>query len=191
MRTNMDARKLVMAFAPWIAFWIIAEGHSMIRRQIGILVASILVVIMGVTRLHRGMVLWAGVVFFAFSLVTVLLLKNMWVIHHLGILASGTLFMATLVSIVLAQPFTESYAREKVPRELWDSPAFVRSCYTVTGAWGVIFLGNTLVNVAKSYHPELGEWFFRGVELVVLGSGVVFTTLYSRLAKRRREAAAA
>ena len=187
----MDALKLVLAFAPWIAFWIIAGGHSMMRLQIGICVALILVVIMGIMRLHRGMILWAGVVFFAFSLVTVLLLKNMWVIHYLGILASGTLFMATLISIVIAQPFTESYAREHVPRELWDSPAFIRSCYAVTAAWGVIFLANTLVNAAKSYHPELGEWFFRGVELVVLGSGVVFTTLYSRLAKRRRAAAAA
>jgi hypothetical protein len=108
------------------------------------------------------------------------------VIHHLGILASGTLFMATLISIVIGQPFTESYARDKVPEELWDAPPFIRSCYTVTGVWGMIFLANTMVNVAKPYSPHLGEWFFRGAELCILVSGVVFTTGYSNHMKKKR-----
>jgi hypothetical protein len=158
----------------------------MVRLQIGICVAAALVVIMGITRLHRGLILWAGVLFFAFALVSVVLLKNLWVIHHLGILASGTLFAATLVSIVIGRPFTESYARDHVPRELWDSPAFIRSCYTVTGVWAMIFLANALVNAAKPYHADLGEWFFRGVELCILISGVLFTTVYSNLMKKKR-----
>ena len=182
----MEALKLLLAFSPWIAFWIISGGHSMLWLQIGICVAAILVLVMGITRLHRGLILWAGVVFFAFALVTVALLKNMWVIQHLGILASGTLFMATMISIVIGQPFTESYAREHVPRELWDSPAFIRSGYTVTGVWGIIFLANTLVNVVKPHYTELGEWFFRGVELSILVSGVVFTTIYSNYLRRKR-----
>jgi hypothetical protein len=185
----MDALKLLLAFAPWIAFWIISAGHSMASLRIGVCVAAALVVVMGVTRLHRGMILWAGVLFFAFAFVEVVLLKNLWVIGHLGILASGTLFLATLVSIVIGQPFTESYAREHVPKDVWDAPAFIRSCYTVTGVWGIIFMANTLANVAKPYHPELGEWFFRAVELCILISGVVFTTVYSRMARRKREAA--
>jgi hypothetical protein len=184
----MDSLKLLLAFSPWIAFWIISGGHSMTRLHAGIVVAAILVVVMGITRLHRGLILWAGVVFFAFAIVAVVLLDNRWVIAHLGILASGTLFMATLISIVFGQPFTESYAREHVPSELWDSPAFIRSSYTVTGVWGIIFLANALVNVFKSYHPDLGEWFFRGVELAILGSGVVFTTQYSRWARKKRQA---
>ncbi len=183
----MDALKLLLAFSPWIAFWIISSGHSMVWLQIGITVAAVLVLVMGITRLHRGLILWAGVVFFAFALVCVVFLKNSWVIHHLGILASGTLLTATLFSIVIGRPFTEEYARDHVPKELWDSPAFIRSSYTVTGTWGFIFLVNTLVNVVKPYYPEWGEWSFRGVELIVLVSGVFFTTIYSRLARRRRE----
>lgn len=185
----MDALKLLLAFSPWIAFWIISGGHSMVRLQVGICVAAVLVVVMGITKLHRGLILWAGVVFFSFALVWVVLLKNSWVIHHLGILASGTLFVATLLSIAIGQPFTEAYAREHVPKELWDSAAFIRSSYTVTGTWGFIFLVNALINVVKPYYPELGEWFFRCVELLVLISGVFFTTIYSRLARRRRELA--
>jgi len=185
----MLALKLLLAFAPWIAFWIISGGSSMVRLQIGICVAAILVIVMGITRLHRGIILWAGVVFFGFALVAVVFYKNLWVIQHLGILASGTLFMATMISIVIGQPFTESYSREHVARELWESPGFIRSNYTVTGVWGLIFLINTMINVVKPHFAELGEWFFRGVELCIMLSGVAFTTVYSRLAERKRELA--
>lgn len=183
---TVEALKLLLAFAPWIAFWIISGGHSIVWLQIGICVAAVLVLVMGITRLHRGLILWAGVVFFSFALVTVALLKNIWVIQHLGILASGTLFIATLLSIVIGQPFTESYAREHAPTELWDSPAFIRSGYTATGTWGIIFLANTLVNVIKPHYRELSEWFFRGVELSILVSGVVFTTVYANYLRRKR-----
>ena len=182
----MDTLKLLLAFSPWIAFWIISGGHSMVRLQVGICVAAVLVIVMGITKLHRGLILWAGVVFFAFALVTVVLLKNMWVIRHLGILASGTLFIGTLLSILIGQPFTEDYAREHVSPELWDSPGFIRGSYTVTSAWGFIFLINTLVNVAKPHFTELSEWF-RGLELSILVSGVVFTNLYSQAARKKRE----
>ncbi len=64
----MEALKLLLAFLQWIAFWIISGGYSMASLQIGICVAAILIFVMGITRLHRGLILWAGVVFFAFAL---------------------------------------------------------------------------------------------------------------------------
>lgn len=182
----MDALKLLLAFSPWLAFWLISGGHSMTRLRLGICVAAVLVAVMGFTKLHRGVILWAGVIFFAFAMVSVVWLQELWIIHRLGILASGTLFMATLLSVLLGRPFTESYAREHVPRELWDSPAFIRSCYIVTGAWGLIFLANTLVNVVKFNYPKENEWFYRGIEFANLALGVLFTTLYSTFARRKR-----
>lgn len=183
----MDVLKLLLAFSPWIAFWIIS-GHSMLRLQIGICVAALLVVVMGITRLHRGAILWAGVTFFTFAFVGVILLENLWVIHHLGLLASGTLFSFTLWSVISGQPFTESYAREHVPKELWESPEFIRGNYTVTGVWAFIFLANAAVNAAKLYYPELGEWIYRSAEFGLITLGVAFTSLYSSFLRRRRGA---
>jgi hypothetical protein len=72
----------MLAFSPWIAFWIISSGHSMLRLQVGIFVVAVLVAVMCLTKLHRGATLWAGVLFFAFALVSVALLRDMWVIQH-------------------------------------------------------------------------------------------------------------
>ncbi len=185
----MEAVKLLLAFTPWIAFWIISSGHSMLRLQIGVVVAAVLVVLMGITRLHRGAVLWAGVVFFTFALITVVLLKEEWVIHRMGLLASGTLFLAAFLSIAIGWPFTEDYAREHVPRELWDAPSFIRGCFVTTSVWAFVFLANTLVNVVKLYCPDAAEWTFEGAQIGFLVLGIVFTTIYSRVASRRRELA--
>ena len=149
-----------------------------------------MIAVMGVTRLHRGIILWTGVAFFSFAMVSVVWLMNMWVIRHLGILASGSLFLATFCSLLIGRPFTEDYARDHVPAELWDHPSFIRGCYTVTTAWGLIFLANTLVNAVKLTYPDFGEWAYRSVELGILGAGVLFTTVYSERAKRKRAAAA-
>ncbi len=184
----MSAIKLLFAFSPWIAFWIIAAGHSPLRLRLGICVAAAMVVVMGITRLHRGIILWAGVVFFSFALVSVVWLMNIWVIQHMGILTSGSLFLATFFSMLIGRPFTEDYARDTVPPELWDHPNFIRGCFIVTTAWGFVFLANTLIHVVKLYYPDFG--FYGAVELVILASGIVFTRVYSEGAKRKRVAAA-
>ncbi len=91
--------------------------------------------------------------------------------------------------MLIGRPFTEDYAREKVPIELWDHPNFIRSCFIVTTAWGLVFLANTLVNVAKLYYPDFNEWLYRGVEFAIIASGVVFTKIYSERARRKRATA--
>jgi hypothetical protein len=182
----MDAIKLVLAFAPWIAFWIISLGHSMLWLKVGICSAAWLVIVMGVTRLHRGTILWAGVAFFAFAVISVAWQENMLVVRHLGFLASGTLFLATFLSMFLGQPFTESYARDHIPKELWDSPSFIRGCFTVTGAWGFVFMANTLVNVVKLQRPEAADWIYEVVQLGFLALGILFTTIFSRISRRKR-----
>ena len=182
----MLAIKLLVGFSPWIVFWIISSAHTMISVQIGIGVAAALVVAMGVMGLHRGMILWAGVVFFGFALIFVIGLHNLWVIQHLGVIASVTLFTAALISMSVRQPFTLAYARQSVPQEFWQDHAFVRGGYITTAIWTLVFLANTLLNVVKLGYPQINHWYFSGLELGILLLGVILTTIFAELAKRQR-----
>ena len=74
----MEMGKLILAFAPWLAFWFIS-GPSILRLHIALFVAAALVIIMAITKLHKGAILWAGYVFFSFALVTVV-----WLKEHVG-----------------------------------------------------------------------------------------------------------
>ena len=62
----------MLAFAPWIAFLIIAPG-SVFRLNLGLVIAFALCVVMGVTRLHGGVILWAGLCFFMFATIAVVI----------------------------------------------------------------------------------------------------------------------
>ncbi len=79
----MSFFKLLLAFSPWLSFLLIARD-SLFRLKLGLVVAFVLVVVMGITRLHRGIILWAGLLFFTYATVAVALLNNMWIAQHMG-----------------------------------------------------------------------------------------------------------
>ena len=182
----MNPWKLLLAFAPWVVFLLFSLGHSLFSLQMGIVSASLVAVVLGVLGIHRGLLLWTGLAFFAFAVVTVVLWPQMTVIRLLGVLANGFLLGMTLSSMATGRPFTEAYAREHVPRELWASPAFRHACFVTTGIWGGVFLVSTLLNIAKLYWPGVGVWF-EVLGYVGLVSGVMATDAYARHARRRRE----
>lgn len=180
-----QAVKLLMAFAPWLIFWAVA-GHSMQRLYAAIIVGAALVSVMGFMKLHRGAILWAGVLFFSLSFVMVIFLKNMWFIKHLGILATGTLFLFTLFSILLGHPFTEDYSRENTPESFWNDPGFIRGNYTITTFWMTIFLINVAINFYKLGHAVANEALLKGLELLLIFIGVAFSTIFSERARKKR-----
>lgn len=69
--------KMLLSFAPWLFFLIIAQ-HSMFRLKLGIIGAAVLTVVMAVTRLHRGVIMWVGILFFSCAIVAVVFMNDMW-----------------------------------------------------------------------------------------------------------------
>ena len=72
--------KLIVAFAPWLAFLFIEHG-SLFRLQLGLIIALVLSVALGVARVHRGVILWVGLVFFSSASLTVIAFNNMWAVR--------------------------------------------------------------------------------------------------------------
>lgn len=184
---RMNPWKLLLAFAPWVVFLLFSLGHSLFSLQMGVVSAAIVAVVMGVLGIHRGLILWSGLGFFAFAVATVVVSPHALVIHHMGVLASGFLLAMAVVSLLAGHPFTEAYAREHTPQELWTSPAFRRGCAVTTAIWAGVFLINTLLNVAKLSWPA-GSVVIEVIGYMVLVTGVFVTDAYVKRARRRREA---
>lgn len=182
----METLKLLLCFSPWIMFWIISSAGSMFWLKIGIVVAALMVLVMGVLRLHRGVILWAGAAFFAFALVSVVWLENMWVIRHMGLIAGAALLGSTLFTLLIGKPFTEDYAREHAPKEVWSTPAFKRACFISTGIWACVFSANFGLNVVKLYVVEHNPWVFRAIEFGIIFGGVLSSNAYAKHARSKR-----
>lgn len=182
----MSFLKLILAFLPWLSFLVIAHG-SLLRLKIGLVVALALSVIMGVARLHRGVILWAGLLFFIGATLAVVVFDNMWTVRHMGIMANEMLAASTWLTVVLGRPFTFEYAREHVDRSLWTDPRFIKTNVVVTSVWGLVFTVNAVLAWTKMEHFALSELAYEVISYALLVGAAVFTNWYPKHVRRQRE----
>jgi hypothetical protein len=179
--------KMLLCFAPWLSFLIIAHG-SMFRLKLGIIVAAIMTVVMAVARLHRGVIMWVGILFFAYAIVAVVLLHNMWAVHYMGALANGALAAGTWAGIALKRPFTLEYAREHTDQSLWNNPVFLRTNYFMTTIWAGVFTINAFLAWQRIIQPAMPGWAYETISYSFLVSAMFVSTWYPENLKRRRAA---
>jgi hypothetical protein len=186
MEKSMSFFKLLLAFSPWLSFLFIASG-SLLRLKLGLVVALLLSVAMGITRLHRGVILWAGLLFFTYATLAVVLFNDMWTARYMGVMANSALAISTWLTIILKKPFTLDYAREHTDPSFWGSPLFIRTNVVITSFWSSIFTVNTILAWGKIEHLILPEWGYEIITYTLLIGTVVFTKWYPSRARRRHK----
>jgi len=182
----MSILKLLLAFAPWLSFLFIAQG-SLFRLKLGLMVALALSVVMGVAKLHRGVILWVGLLFFTYALAAVMLFEHMWTVQHMGVLANSALAAATWLTIAFKAPFTLDYAREHTDPARWNHPVFIHTNVVISSVWGLVFSLNAGLAYGKMLHFALPEWGYEVVTYAFLLGSVAFTTWYPKHVRHRRE----
>ena len=76
-------------------------------------------------------------------------------------------------------PFTVQYARERAPREAWDSPLFARINTTLTIMWAIVFTFGAFLGVLIF---AIGHAFLLGVAIPIsaMGVGYIFNNRYPK-----------
>lgn len=185
----MSFLKLLASFAPWIAFLLIAHDN-LLRVKIGLVVALVLSIAMGLLRLHRGIILWVGLAFFTAATVAVIGFENRWVLQHMGVLANGALAAGAWTTLAIGRPFTLDYARAQVDRSMWDNPLFVRSNRLITAIWAAAFTVNAGLAWLKMRHVGLSDLGYELLTYALLVGVALFTTWYPAWLRRRHADAA-
>lgn len=184
----MQALKLLLSFAPWLAFMLIAHD-SLLRVKIGLVVAFVLSIVLGVAKVNRGLVLWATLIFFAFAAVSVVALNNLWTVRYMGVLANGTLAAVMWLSVLAGKPFTLEYAKEHADPSLWKSAAFLRVNNIIASVWGAALAFNTAMAFVKMRAQPATEIACDVVSYATLLGAVAFTTWYPGFVHRKAAAA--
>ncbi len=180
----MSFLKLLISFAPWIAFLIIARD-TLGRVEAGLLVALGLSVVMAVARLHRGIVMWIGLVFFSAATVAVLVFHDMWTLRHLGVLANGALAAGAWATLAVRRPFTLDYARAHTDPSKWNDPLFIRVNVQLTTVWAATFTVNAALAWAQS-RQVWPEWVCHTASYAALLGAATFTSWYPTHLRRAR-----
>ena len=181
----MSFVKLLLSFAPWVAFLIIARG-SLGRVEVALLVALALSVVMAAAKLHRGIIMWVGLVFFTAATIAVVGFHNMWTVGHLGVLANGALALGSWGTLLIRRPFTLEYARQHTDPAKWNDPLFIRVNVLLTAVWASTFTVNTALAWAqmKRLWPE---WVCHTASYAALIAAAAFTSWYPAQVRRRRQ----
>lgn len=180
----MQFLKLVLSFAPWLAFLLIAR-HSLFQVKVGLIVAFALAIGLGVARLNRGVMLWAGLLFFAYATVAVAVLNDMWTLKYMGVLANGTLTAATWFTIAIKRPFTLDYSREHTDPSLWNDPIFIKTNYVIAAVWGTALGVNTALAFAKTQGGLAPEIAYDALSYGCLIGSAIFTTWYPKYVHKK------
>ena len=179
----MSFLSMVLAFAPWISFKIIISLPVMtqvVMIKAGIVIAAAICAYQAWIGLHRGALLWGGLLFFGFALITVPLMNNVWVMQHLGVLSHGTLASFTWASILLKKPFTLEYAKQRVEPSVWTQPSFIRKNNIITAVWGCAFTVSFIDAALKlALFPAEGA-LFEIIDNAVLLGAALFTSKYTK-----------
>jgi hypothetical protein len=133
---------IYVAFVPWVLFTLITQHDSLKAAAITALGAAVVIALPALIE-GRPKVLEIGaiVAFAGFAIVAFLAdaATGALVARYARAMAAGVLALIAFGSLLLT-PFTEQYARESVPRELWSSPRFKAINRQLTLMWAFVFV---------------------------------------------------
>ncbi|MEI6621542.1 MAG: acyl-CoA thioesterase/bile acid-CoA:amino acid N-acyltransferase family protein [Actinomycetes bacterium] len=179
-------------FAPWIVYWILSGSTSF---ETAVTVAFVLALLSNVLTYARTKslaslkVLELGTaIAFAVLAIVGLLAGQVFVARWIQALGNGSLMIIMLVSVLINKPFTLQYARDAVPRDLWDKPGFlaVNKFMTWMWVWAMGFMTVcSLVppivqgdEASRDGDKPLSIIFYWVLPYVALGLAILFTVRF-------------
>jgi len=124
--------------------------------------------------------LWASAVFFAYALIAVMGLGNMWAIRYLGVFPGAIFFAATMITMIMNRPFVDEYARRGVSAAQQRTRAYIGHCFSLTSFWAAVFAALVVLDLVKTTHQGIGTVPYLttqfGLILVALAYQVAYVT---------------
>jgi len=173
-------RSPFVGFAPWIIYWVVADGPS--TWMFGAVCAVIAALILGVSAGRGGPRLLevVTVVFFVGVTIAGMIVgaeDRDWMDSYATTLSSGVLAVMAVGSLAFV-PFTAQYAPETAPREDWERAAFQRTNRVLTLMWALVFALIAVLGYVAVKAPSTVDWTKAVIPLVVIVGAVGMTQIY-------------
>jgi uncharacterized membrane protein len=142
---------LIWSFSPWVAFLLgVRIGGVYWGAAIGLVLAAV-VLVRAIRRKHLHLFDVIGAVYFGGLLALLAVLHpadiSTWG-RYAQAVAHGSLTLIVFGSILIGKPFTEAYAREQAPSQVWNSPRFHAFNRKISAVFGLAFLVGSVSLIA-------------------------------------------
>ena len=173
-------RSPFIGFAPWIIYWVVADGPS--TWMFGAICAVIAALTLGVSAGRGGPRLLDVVTIVFFIAVTIIGMvvgaeDRDWMDAYATTLSSGVLAAMSLVSLAFV-PFTAQYAPESAPQQDWEKAAFLRTNRVLTLMWALVFALIAVLGYVAVESPTTVNWTKAVIPAVVIVGAIAMTQIY-------------
>jgi uncharacterized membrane protein len=167
-------------FVPWIIFWVVASSPS--TWEYGAIGAALAAILLAVPSAGRRVKMLdvVTIVFFVALAITGAVAgahDRDWMDRYSNVISSGALGLLALGSLAFV-PFTEQYARESTPPEVWRLPAFRKVNRVLTLVWALAFLGTAVLGYIAVAVPATSDWTNWVLPIVLIVGAFKFTGWY-------------
>jgi hypothetical protein len=140
--STAGGNRMLVAVIPWILFTVLVAHSTLKLGAIAALASAVVIAIPGIRAGHpKSLEIGAAVTFIGFVIVAFLVDASTahWVARYARGIAALCLAALAFGSLLFV-PFTEQYAREKVPAQYWGSSKFKAINRRLTALWGFVFI---------------------------------------------------
>jgi hypothetical protein len=186
---RVDRGATVATFAPWVIYWIVADGPS--TWFYGALCAWLAAFMLGVTLGRgRGLKMFDIVTLVFFAGVTIVgavvgATDRDWMDTYAMTLSSGVL-AAMMFASLLSVPITEQYARDAVPPSVWWDPAFQQAHRRMTMMVGMLFSIIAILGYIAVQAPATSNWTNWVLPFLLIVGAAPVIQAYAELASTPR-----
>jgi hypothetical protein len=134
-----------LGFVAWLVYGLMgARGYWRTAACAGLLI--MLAIVAYEIRTRRIKIIdCTSLGFFLLSIVVLATIGEEYFIRYQTIFGWGLFAVASWATMIAGVPFRLQYARERVPRELWNKPSFRRVHFRLSVAWAIIFTLDTIL----------------------------------------------
>ncbi|MGW1891589.1 hypothetical protein ACWCP6_15225 [Streptomyces sp. NPDC002004] len=180
-------RNVFFDFVPWILFDVVAGPSTWMLAALVALAASVVLIVPDLRRHGPKLLDVVGIVFFGVLCVLGLVLDRhdlIWLETYAQVISNGVIAVAALGSLAFV-PFTEQYAREQTPPEIWNTPAFKRTNRLLTTLWGTVFLVTAILGLVALHVSGGTDWYNWIIPIGLLLIAVKVTAWYPEYVRRK------
>jgi hypothetical protein len=174
-RTAGGGSGAFIGFVPWIIFWVVADPSTWKWAALAALIAAVVLAVPDASGPGGLKLLDLGTIaFFALICLLALFLDRSgldWLEKYAQVISSGALAVIAFASLAF-MPFTEQYARETAPREVWNTSGFKVLNRQLTLMWALVF-ALTAVSGLIAINVHSGRDFFEWILPLILIVGAL------------------
>lgn len=105
----------------------------------------------------------------------------------MDLLSNSALAFVMWLTLFLGKPFVLQYARKGQPEDRWSEPGFVDGCKQMTIVWASLMSLSVVLSIVKRTSLiNLPGWAWFGLSLVIIISGLAYTTVFKRQKRLKR-----